>query len=113
MGSPLHLDLINLIGEFLGDCRYKLVFHETPKRRLLSQQIAVVPRKNVDPLILHTFPKLRRKTIYRYTNRAAKIFFIPDNKCFVRIPCGRNQRCGKLIAPHEFTYYYLKGAYPY
>ena len=119
MVSVLNIDLINVIGEFLGDCRYKLVFHDTPKTRELSQQIAVVPRENVHPTILKTFPCLKRKTIYRYLFYAAQIYYLPKLEVFYRVPMGSQRICTRSPNkctrhhPHEFAYYYLRGAYPY
>ena len=113
MGTVLNIDLINVIGEFLGDSRYKLSFHDTPKTRELSQQIAVVPRKNLHPIIIDTFPRLKKKTIYRYMFYAAQIFYEPKQECFFRVPMGRNCRCARQHHPSDFKFYYLRGAYPY
>jgi hypothetical protein len=109
----LHIDLVNVIGDFLGDCRYKLVFHQTPMTRILSRQIAVVPRKNLPLIITDTFPKTKQNIIYRYTNFAAHIYYLPKLKAFYRVPMGRKPKGGRTFPASDFSHYYMRASYPY
>ena len=62
----LPIDLLNLIGSFLGDARYSLEMRLTPHTHQLSTIMYEVPRKNIPKQVFQAFPALQLGNRYRY-----------------------------------------------
>ena len=77
----MNIDLLNLIGSYLGDARYQVVFQFTPITRQLSKVMFSVPRKNLPKHVFKDFPNRTIRRRY-FGSSVIQVFWERDDWVF-------------------------------